>query len=48
MSPTGRPGHNAGRTFPAEPLSGAEVSALLSAFNRGATGTRNRAFVTLL
>ena len=46
--PTGRPGHNAGRTYPAEPLTAAEVQALLAAFNGGATGTRNRALVTML
>ncbi len=45
---TGRPGHNAGRKLPAEPLSGAEVDALLAAFNKGPTGRRNAALVALL
>ncbi|MGE3138444.1 MAG: tyrosine-type recombinase/integrase [Thermoleophilia bacterium] len=46
--PTGLPGWNANRTLPAEPLSPAEVQALMAAFNRGATGDRNRAFVAIL
>lgn len=45
---SGRPGHNAGRTYPAEPLSRSEVATLLAAFNRGPTGIRNAALVALL
>lgn len=48
MSPQGRPGHNKGRTFPAESLTSAEVLALVSAFNQGPTGKRNAALVALL
>lgn len=47
-NPQGRPGHNAGRKYPAEPLSGAEVAALMAAMNKGATGERNRALVAVL
>lgn len=46
--PLGRPGHNAGRTFPVELLTPEEVTALMSAMNKGATGDRNRALVTVL
>lgn len=44
----GRPGHNRGLSFPPEPLTSAEVAAIMSAFNRGATGDRNRALVAVL
>jgi integrase/recombinase XerD len=40
---------NKGKTYPAEPLTGAEVAALLAACSvKSASGIRNRALVTLL
>jgi len=45
----GRVPANRGRTFPAEPLTGDEVRALLRAIStRGATGLRNRALVVAM
>src|SRR5262245_56755042 len=45
---TGRPGHNAGQTYPVEILTVDEVGALMAAMNSGATGARNRALVAVL
>ena len=44
----GRPGHNAGMTFPPEPLSADEVSRLCAAMTQGALGDRNRAAIALM
>jgi site-specific recombinase XerD len=45
----GQPAPNAGQQYPAEPLSAAEVTALIGACSgRAPTGIRNRALLTLL
>ena len=43
-----RPGGNAGRSFPAEVLTPAEVRALMDACREGALGDRNRALIALM
>lgn len=45
---SGRPGHNAGRKYPAEVLTPDEIAALMAAMNQGATGDRNRALVAVM
>lgn len=46
---TGRPGHNAGQTFPAEVLTLEEVDALVAAASsRSSTGIRSRALILVL
>lgn len=46
--PAGRPGHNAGQTYPIEILDPDEVEGLLRARRRGATGLRDRALIAVL
>ncbi len=47
--PVGRPGHNAGQTFPAEVLSADEVERLVAAASsRSSTGLRSRALILTL
>jgi site-specific recombinase XerD len=49
MSKTGQPPPNKGRTFPAEPLTEAEVGALLRGCSlRAPTGIRNRALIAVM
>jgi integrase len=45
---SGRPGHNAGQTFDLDIPSPDQVQAISDAFNRGATGDRNRALVAVM
>src|SRR5262245_59158290 len=47
-TPAGRPGWNAGQTLPPDILTADEVRVLCAAFNKGATGDRNRALVAVL
>lgn len=44
----GQPAPNAGRTFPPEPLTAAEIAALLAALGKGKSGTRDQALTVVL